>query len=195
VPNNSTLSEALFWAGIVNTSIRLDDLIELITHTALVNHGGGLRKDREIVYPNPVHWACHLYANQSGRWPVSLRVSCPYFSVTQLHNLPAVEKTPYLDAAALLNDSGSELNLLVTNRHATESLTVEIALHHFPAQSEVLVQTLASTSSPSSPSYMAQNSWERPDEVKLVESKTRIEGRRLNYTFPACSLSGLRFRR
>ncbi|HIE50131.1 MAG TPA: hypothetical protein EYP85_00070 [Armatimonadetes bacterium] len=188
LPNNSTLSEALFWAGIVNTAIRLGDLVELITHSALVNHGGGLRKEREIVYPNPVYWARRLYATQPGRWPVRVRVTTPHFSVLRLHNLPAVRNAPYLDAVALLDDAGEELNLLVTNRHPTDALAAEIVLADLPAQTEVFVQTLTGSD------YMARNTWERPGEVKLRESTIKAQAKGLTYTFPACSLTRLRFR-
>ncbi|MER3474664.1 MAG: hypothetical protein C4335_11670 [Armatimonadota bacterium] len=47
--NNQTIAEAIYLSGVVNTSIRLGDLLELITHSALMNHGGGLRKHREFV--------------------------------------------------------------------------------------------------------------------------------------------------
>ncbi|NIM51398.1 MAG: hypothetical protein GTN78_18260 [Gemmatimonadales bacterium] len=187
LPNNQTLSEALFWSGIVNTAIRLDDLVEIITHSALVNHGAGLCKQRQIVFPNPVYWARRMYATQPGRWPVRVRLTGPRFSVPALHDLPAVENAPYLDAMALLDDSGEQLNLFVTNRHPTEPLTADIALHDFPVKIEVLVETLTGSD------YMALNTREHPDAVSPNQTTVRADPTGLTHAFPAASLTRLRF--
>jgi len=186
LPTNQTMTEALFYAGMVNTGIRLDGLLELITHSALVNHGAGLRKDHEIVFANPVHWAHNLYSTQPGERPVRVRISSPQFSVERLHDLPAVENVSYLDAVALLDKSGDHLVLLVTNRHPTDALTAEIALNDFAHNSEVSVQTLAGH-------YMGRNSWEKPNEVAAKKSTARTGAKCLTYAFPAASLTCLTF--
>jgi alpha-N-arabinofuranosidase len=188
-PNNQTIAEALYLAGIINTSIRLGDLVELINHTALVNHGGGLRKEREFVWENPVHLTSRLYANQSGRWPVRLRVTSPVLSVPELHDLPAVTDAPYLDAVALLNDAGDELTLLVTNRHPSEALTAEIALHDFSPQAEVATQTIAGES------FLSENSFTEPNAVRLEPGRTTASQAGLRHTFPAHSVTALSLRR
>ena len=183
LPTNQTLTEALLYAGMLNTAIRLNGLLELITHSALLNHGAGLLKDREMVFANPLYYAEKLYSTQSGKWPVRIKVTSPQFTVQQLVDLPGVENAPYLDAVALLDDSGKELNLLVTNRHPKDALTAEIKLDGFDAQPEVTTQTLAGN-------YMARNSFERPDAVRIRKGKTQAG---LAYTFPASSLTCLTF--
>jgi len=186
LPTNQTLTEALMYAGMLNTAIRLNGLLELITHSALLNHGAGLIKDRETVFANPVYYAEKLYSTQSGKWPVHIKVTSPQFSVHQLVDMPGVENAPYLDAVALLDDSGKELNLLVTNRHPKDALTAEIVLDGFDAQPVVVTQTLAGD-------YMARNSFERPDAVRIRSGKTRGESGGLTYKFPASSLTCLTF--
>ncbi len=111
LPNNAEIAEALFLAGIIHTAIRSGGLVELITHTANMNHGGGLRKNREIVYPNPVYFTSRLYATQPGVWPVGIRVTTPTADVPARGGLPAVPQSPYLDAIALLDEAGDALVL------------------------------------------------------------------------------------
>ncbi|MFC1714260.1 alpha-L-arabinofuranosidase C-terminal domain-containing protein [Candidatus Poribacteria bacterium] len=187
LPNNSSLSESLFWAGIVNSCIRTGGLVEMVTHSALVNHGGGLRKEREIVYPNPVYYARKLYSTQSGTIPVRMQIRCPMYKSSGRYS-PETD-VPYLDAVALIDDDGGELNLIITNRHPGEALDAHIALHDFNPSEEVRVQTHTGES------YMSRNEWNSPDEVKLQESNLRISGAELNYSVPAHSIVLLVFSR
>jgi alpha-N-arabinofuranosidase len=186
-PTNQTLAEALMYAGMLNAAIRLDALLEMITHSALINHGAGLLKQRELVFANPLYLAEKIYSTQSGKWPVHIEVTSPQFSVHQLVDMPGVENAPYLDAVALLDDSSKELNLLVTNRHPKDTLATEIALDGFKAEPEIATQTLAGN-------YMARNSFERPDAVRIRAGKTRGESGGLTYKFPASSLTCLHFK-
>lgn len=187
--NNQTITEAIYLSGIINTSIRLGDLVELITHSALMNHGGGLRKHREFVWKNPVQLAHEMYINLAGRIPVGLTVASPTFSTAALHDLPAVEKAPYLDAVAAMSANGSELTLMVTNRHPDSALTTDIVLQDFTSRSTVNVHTLAGDSP------TAQNSFEQPEAVRIVKGTVRAGKQGLRYTFPPLSLTLLTFRR
>jgi alpha-N-arabinofuranosidase len=187
-PANWNQSEVVFYAGIMNSSIRTD-MVEIITHSALVNHGGGLSKWRQVVCEQPVFLARKMYATQPGRWPVRLKIISPTYDVTELPGMPAVENTPYLDAVALLDNSGKELNILVTNRHPSEAITATIHLQDFAARWMVSVQTLAGKT------YLDANSPGAPDVVQIQRSVGRTQPTGMEYTFPAHSLVRLRFRR
>jgi alpha-L-arabinofuranosidase len=188
LPNNQTLAEALFLSGIMDTCIRLDGLVELVTHSALVNHGGGLGKSRGIVFPHPVHLVTHLYGTQSGVIPVKITVRTPLFDVPAWH-VPAVKNVPYLDAVALIDGVGDELTIIATNRHPRRDFAATVAVHDFVPCREVGVRTI------SGPSYLSRNSWEKPDTVALTPSKAQIEGDTLSITFPAHSITSLCLRR
>jgi len=189
LPGCNSLAEVPFYAGMLNLGIRMDGAIELITRTAIVNHGAGLRKEREFVFAEPVHYASRLYSTQSGRWPVRLRITGPQFRHEELPSLPAVESASYLDAVALLNDDGKELNLLVTNRHPKDALTAEVALSGFKAEPSVAVQTVGGTD------YMATNSFENPRAVAIQRSEALARPEGMKHTFPPVSLTCLTFRR
>lgn len=188
LPNNVNLSEALFYAGIVNASIRTDGLVEIITHSALVNHGGGLAKWRQVVCEQPVFLARKMYATQPGRVPVHLSITTPTYDIEALPGVPAGKDVPYLDAVALLDESGKELCLLVTNRHPSDAITAEIALDAFEAGPRIITETLTSKS------YLDANSPGNPDVVKTKKSVRKTASSGLTYSFPAHSLTRLRFK-
>jgi len=197
LPNNKTLTEALFYSGVVNTSICLGGFVELITHSALVNHGGGLNKEREIVYADPVYYAQKIYATQPGRLPVKLKIETPMFNTreipsihtSELGRLPAVENVPFLDAIALLSEDKEILSIIISNRHAYKSIQAKIYLHDFKPQELVKTEIL------NGPSYMSRNTWEKPDLVKTIEDYMTIDGEELVYSFPAHSIVNFIFKR
>jgi len=184
LPNNGTLSEALFLSGMINASMRLDGMVELITHSALVNHGGGLRKLREIAFATPVHHASALYATQTGTTPLRMQVASPLFDTVEKY-LPAVKGVPYLDAAALLDAEGRTVTLIVTNRHPEQGLTATIAIEGFDAAPEAAVRTIGGAS------YMAVNTAEDSENVKIVETKAAFAHGRLTHAFPAHSITAI----
>ena len=187
LPNNQGLSEALFYSGILNTSIRTGGMVEIITHSALVNHGGGLIKTREVVYPNPVYYARELYSLQSGTLPVGIDIRSPMYTAPGMYS-PAAE-TPYLDAVALINDKAGEINLILTNRHPEKALTVRIVLHDFNPVETAGVRTLTGDS------YMSYNTWKEPGKVKIENSGLKVNGREINYNVPAHSIVLLTFKK
>ncbi|HEX6970628.1 MAG TPA: hypothetical protein VF234_00200, partial [Limnochordia bacterium] len=158
LPTNATLMEAVWTASILNEAIRADGLVELLTHSALVNHGGGLRKEREIVYAQPVWWVTHLYGTAPHPlYRMEVTVESPTFSV-EPYVLRTVPDAPYLDAVGLENESGAESVFFLINRHPHRSMAVSLELPA-GAPSEAEVTTL------SGDSFMATTSWQEPDAV------------------------------
>jgi alpha-N-arabinofuranosidase len=186
LPNNKTLTEALWTAGIYNLAIRSGGAIELVTHSALVNHGGGLEKLFGVVYPDPVWWTTHLYSTMSGSQPVAVEVAGSAFS-TEGRWFPRVEDVPYLDAVALLDPAGEELTLLVVNRHPESTLAAQISVRDFQLSGEVLVSLL------SGESFMARNSWDDSETVRLEETVLSATASFI-HEFPPHSLTVMRLR-
>jgi len=159
LPGNDTLAEAIWDASILNEAIRAGDLVEMLTHSALINHGAGLRKEREVVYAQPAWWTTHLYAGAPAPlYRLELEVDTPRFGV-EPYRLPTVPDAPYLDAVALADEAGTELVFFLINRHPDAPLAVTLAL---PAGGfeQAEIHTL------SGESYMARNTADRPDTVR-----------------------------
>lgn len=192
VPNNGTLTEALWVAGILHACVR-SGIVELLTHSAMLNHGGGLRKEHGIVYTNPVWWTTHLYGSQGGTIPTEVRVESTTFN-SEGRWLGRRENIPYLDALALLNEEGDEWNLFVVNRHPSETFDVEVVLRRFEAAPEAEVALLSGERFEGLP-FMAVNTWEYPTQVTVIYDRVALWGNSVQHRFPPCSLTRLTFRR
>lgn len=173
LPNNASQTESLFLAGIIHSALRQGDRIEMITHSALVNHGGGLRKQRERVYPNPVHWVSHLYGNLPAVRLVSTQIQGETFAV-DLKGTAQGEHFPLIDAIAALSDD-DRLILLIINRHPTASRDIAVDLADFKPAAQARLQTVAGDS------YMAQNTLKNPDAVRIETSTVEIGGQSFNF--------------
>ncbi|HOZ49096.1 MAG TPA: alpha-L-arabinofuranosidase C-terminal domain-containing protein [Candidatus Hydrogenedentes bacterium] len=173
-------AEVLYFAGVMNACIRHRDLVELITRTAVINHGGGRSKIHEIAFAEPVHYLSLLYGTMSGRWPVGVTVDAPTYDV----DIPGMAKqsgVPEIECLALLDESGRELTLVVTNRDARNDHPATIRLHGFEPKPTAGTRTIAGEPD-------RYNGWNAPPAVALVPGETAT-GPECTYTFPKCSVT------
>ncbi len=182
LPNNKNLTEAIFYSGILNASIRSGGLIGMITHSELVNS-----KRREVVYPNAGYYARRLYSSLSGNIPIKINVSSPMYRSSGRYS--PVMDVPYIDAIAMINEKGDKIDVIITNREPDKAIKVSIALHDFNPRETVDVQLLTGKS------FMSYNTWDNPDRVKLRKSFIKINTGIINYTVPAHSIVSLTFSR
>ena len=98
----TSISGALWYSGIINTCIRSNGLVEIVTRSALMNHGGGLRKERGIIYAEPVYWGHLMYSNQKGTIPLEVKTSSPLFNSTGRYVIKK-ENMPVIDAVSLMD--------------------------------------------------------------------------------------------
>ncbi|HUU70281.1 MAG TPA: alpha-L-arabinofuranosidase C-terminal domain-containing protein [Planctomycetota bacterium] len=188
VPNNQTLAEALWTADVINASILSRGKVELITHSALLNHGGGLRKKKGVVYPNPVWWTTHIYGTQDGIIPVAVNVQSAGFSVPEKWGIPAAE-AQVLGAAALLGQSHDSLTTFVVNRDPERAIEAEISIEGFISNRKAEIVTLAGDT------FMAVNTLDCPDCVQPTAAKASAPGGTMRHTFPAASLTRITLRK
>lgn len=182
LPNVDNLSEALYYSGIVNAAIRSEGLVELITHSALINHSAGLVKQRGIVYPHPMWWALHLYGTHTGIQPVSVHVDGPVFSCSGQW-LTRVENAPTTDVVALMSQDLHTLVIFVTNRDSKTPASVRLSAEGFASEAHGTVSILAGES------FMARNTWDATEHVRLRTHAVRLEDGMLEHTLPPHSLT------
>jgi len=188
IPSPATISEALYLTLIVHECIRLGDLVEMITHSATVNHGGGLRKARERVWGNPVHYAHVLGADLAGGTPVQVRLACGTFSTSrEFGHLPVVEAAPDLDAMAVVAADGKSLVLMLVHRSAQAgAIDLDVDLGGLPAAGPAEVLTLAGES------LDDENTFEQPERITPQPSEANIENGTLRLTLAPWSLTRVR---
>lgn len=187
LPNNASLTDALWTAGIIHACIR-SGIVEMITHSAMLNHGGGLRKERGVVYTNPVWWTTHLYGEQEGVTPLHVGVECGTFT-NDGSWLGKREGVPYLDVMALSAADDSELSLFVVNRHPHLGIETAVTFAGVDPQASVAVDTLDGDGP------MATNTMDAREDVIVRDATVQLAGGALAHTFPAHSLTRLRISR
>jgi alpha-L-arabinofuranosidase len=185
LPNNASLTDALWTAGIIHACIR-SGIVEMITHSAMLNHGGGLRKERGVVYTNPVWWTTHLYGAQAGVVPLHAGVECATFT-NDGSWLGKREGVPYLDVMALAAVDDAELSLFVVNRHPTEGSETAITVRGVDPGARVETDMLTGDSP------MAHNHLADREAVVPTHAAGTLPAGGLTHTFPARSLTRMRF--
>jgi alpha-N-arabinofuranosidase len=144
--NPRTLGEALYDVLFYHRAIELAPFVELVTHSATVNHGGGLHKERERVYPNPCHHAQAAFADFAGATPVAVALESPRekapLVLPDLKKVTSQAEFPALDALAALADNG-DLLLSIVHRGTAGPIRLAIETSGFAAKSPADVRTLS----------------------------------------------------
>jgi len=170
--NPGTLAEALYDTLIYHSAVRLQPFVELVTHSATVNHGGGLRKEHERVYPNPCYYANLLFADFAEGQLVKVDLRCPNQRtptvLPELRNTSSDSSFPLFDAIAALSTNGDLLISLV-HRGTGGPIRVRLAIDGYPAAENASVRTL-SGSFP-----WAVNTLEQPEAVRPISTQEEVK--------------------
>jgi alpha-N-arabinofuranosidase len=188
--NPSTLAEALYDTLVYHAAVRLQPFVALVTHSATVNHGGGLRKERERVYANPCYYANLLFANFAEATPLKAELQTPQeqapFVLPDIKNLPDNRTFGIVDAVAALNPGGDLLVSLV-HRGDAASIRITIELQGFTPADKAQVDTL------SGPKPWSANTLAEPHAMEIRRSEPAIHGTSLALDPPPCSVVQCRF--
>ena len=144
--NPGTLGEALYDVLIYHAAIRLAPFVEMVTHSAIVNHGGGLRKERERVYANPCHYAQAAFAALGGATPVGVSLDCPVerapLVLPELRNTTKEQLFKVVDAVAAVAPEG-DLLVSVVHRAGQETTRLQVKIEGSTASGTARRHTLA----------------------------------------------------
>ena len=174
--NPGTLGEALYDVLIYHAAVRLAPFVDFVTHSAIVNHGGGLRKERERVYANPCHYAQAAFADFAGATPVRLELEAavehPPLVLPDLRSVTREESVKTIDALAALASDGDLLISLV-HRGSGGPTRLAIEVRDFPTAGRAAVRTLAG------PTPWAGNTLRNPENIKPVNTTVEVRDGRL----------------
>ncbi|MEP0844684.1 MAG: hypothetical protein HRF43_18445 [Phycisphaerae bacterium] len=187
---NATLTEALYDTLMYHAAVRLAPFVDLVTHSATVNHGGGLRKERERVYANPCHYAQSAFAAFAGAVPVEVELTgAPAETAPTV--LPDLKgkggRVDYAGVAALaaLSADGAMLISLV-HRGTAGPAVVAVELMDFAAGDRAEVWTL------SADVPWAANSLRDPEAVRPATSEAAVARNVLTVTLRPFSVARVR---
>jgi alpha-N-arabinofuranosidase len=170
LPAPATISEALYLFTLLHALIRMEGTVELLTHSATVNHGGGLHKARERVWASPVHYAHAMAASMAGGTPLKVKAACDTYATTHVFGqIPPLQDVPVLDAMAALSADGERLTVTLVNRSATEPVEVRVAIEDLAVGAEAELVCL------SGGTMYDQNTLEEPERIVPQASTVQVE--------------------
>jgi alpha-N-arabinofuranosidase len=175
----ATHAEALYDVLIYHAAIRLAPFVEMVTHSATVNHGGGLRKERERVYANPCHYAQAMFAAFADTVPVKVELTCPTQTaplvLPDLKNVTSTCSYKTIDALAAMSKDG-RLLISVVHRGTSGPIDLEINIKDFISSGQAEIQTLTADVP------WATNTLEKPEAIIPVTKTAKIENRKMLIT-------------
>jgi alpha-N-arabinofuranosidase len=174
------LRDAVFCGLFFNAYNRLGDRVTMANMALLVNVLGVIRADKTRVVRTALHQAFELYAPTAEGSGVPVEVAAPTF------HFPGAGALTALDVTASLSEDRRTLYVAVVNRMPTEAVQGDCSLGSFPAREQVQVRSL------SADSFMAQNTFETPEQVR-IEAETVTLEEALTRSFPPHSVTVLRF--
>lgn len=186
LPKENNWGGALWYSAMLNQCIRSGDLVELITHSALLNHGGGLKKNRGIVFADPVWWITHLYSTQRGIIPIAIKIESPTFSSSGRYIVKR-DHIPYIDGIALIDSARETCTVMLANRHETLPMKIELSLKNFKAIKEIEVSQIHADK------LSLKNTWEHPKEIYPTDSRIYVNDGEIKYELPPLSFTRLIF--
>jgi alpha-N-arabinofuranosidase len=168
-----TLAEALYDTLVYHAAVRLQPFVELVTHSATVNHGGGLRKERERVYANPCYYANLLFAEFAQATPVKTEVrtleeQAP-FVLPDIRNSGANKTFGAVDAVAAVSQRGDLLISLV-HRGTGGPIRVSFEVDGFALGEKADLSVLSGA-----PPWSA-NTLEQPRSIDIRNSQMSMRG-------------------
>jgi alpha-N-arabinofuranosidase len=177
----ATLAEGLYDTLIYHASVRLAPFVEMVTQSATVNHGGGLRKSRERVFANPCHYAQSMFAELAEATPVAIEIAAADqkapMVLPELRNATPGCTYKAIDAVAAIDTKGQLLVSLV-HRGTEGPIRLAISIDGVKADGQARITRLGGEKP------WVVNTLENPTAVAPVDSTAAIVGGKLELDIP-----------
>jgi alpha-L-arabinofuranosidase len=189
------LSDALAVATYLNGFIRHCRTVKLANLAQLVNAIAPIFTSKQGLFLQTIYHPLRLYAEHTLEHALDVHVDGPMYELAperedetkgRVHHVSDLGPFSLLDATATCDEAAGALTLAVVNRDADRSYTATIDLGEARPTGGVLVSEVTG------PDVTAINSFEHPDTVGVRERRVETVDGRLDYEFPAHSLTVLR---
>lgn len=187
----SSMAEAVYDTLFWHVGARLSPFMDIITHSATVNHGGGLRKEQERVYPNPCEHARAMFSGLCGCVPVATDLCSARFTPPLV--LPDLRESGFRDEVAIVDalaalDGPGDLVISLVHRGVEGPVEMDITLEDFEPDAPAEA-TLLSAGMP-----WEGNTREHPAHVSPSRFPLELTAGALRVSLPAFSVMSLRLR-
>jgi alpha-L-arabinofuranosidase len=197
VEERYNLSDALAVATYLNGFIRHCRTVRLANFAQLVNAIAPIFTSRQGLFLQTIYHPLRLYAEHTLDTALDVHVDSPAYDLPtdredeskgRVHHVADLGPFSLLDATATCDSAGGTLTLAVVNRDRDQSHKTTIDLGGAEIAGGLQVSEVTG------PDVGATNSFAEPNLVGVRERQVDATGGRLDYEFPARSVSVLRMR-
>ncbi|RKD88928.1 alpha-L-arabinofuranosidase C-terminal domain-containing protein [Halopiger aswanensis] len=193
LPTNKSITEVVFDATIIHECIR-SGTVEMVTHSGVGNHGGGLRKSQGHVWADPCYYGQQLGSRLIGGTPIGVDVTCHTFSTETawgtdtsewFGELEPVTDEPAIDAMAVTDADEHDLAIVLVHRDAgADAIDVTVSGEPLAAVDgdEVTVDRL------SAETMYERNTLEEPDRITPTTDSATVDEDSVTVSLPPCSM-------
>lgn len=186
-----TLREALAEATIFNLIHRRPDDFVLTSRTLLYAYLVGLipiRRDR--TFATPVALMMELYSTRDACQSLETDIVSSTFSTKAMNpGFPEVREAKHLDVSARVHSDGKTVDVFVVNRHLEQPIDGTVRFVGGSIEPDIQAAIL------SAPTFLARNTFDEPNQVRIERVRRQADAGSLNYRFPAHSIVKLTLRR
>jgi alpha-L-arabinofuranosidase len=196
VQEQYNLGDALAVATYLNIFIRYCRIVRIANLAQLVNAIAPIFTNRQGLFLQTIYHPLRLYAEHAREIALDVHVDSESYDLSpsqeeggfgRRFQVADLGPFKFLDAAATCDPTGRQVMLAVVNRDRDRSHQATVQLTGGSVAAGVQVSEVNGAS----PEVM--NSFERPDAVGVKEQRLGLTGSSFEYTFPAHSVTVLRF--
>jgi len=199
VPTSASISEALYAATFVHEAVRSGGFVDMITHSGIGNHGGGIQKHKERVWAHPCQHYYEMGAALADGTALPVTVECATYDTDTafatggsqwMGQLEPVSDAPVLDPIAVDTADGDDVVVDIVHRDITAGdveTTVEL-------DGDVSVSS-ASTTVLSASAMDEENTFEARENVTPTESTVDVGDGAVTVTVEPLSITRVTFHR
>ena len=196
VEERYNLSDALAVATYLNGFIRHCRTVRIANFAQLVNAIAPIFTSPGGLFLQTIYHPLRLYAEHTREVALDVHVSGETYdlpaaqeagSAGRVHHVADLGPFTLLDAAATADAAGREITLTVVNRDRDRDHAATVDLGDAETSGGIAVAEV------NGPDVTATNSFAEPRLVDVREERLDLRGRRFGYTFPAHSITVLRF--
>lgn len=189
MPTRLTVSEPLYFGTILHECIRMGEFVQMITHSATVNHGGGLQKHRERTWPDPAYHGHVILSSLAGGTPLGVDVECETIETeSSFGDIESIDGVPAIDVMAVNHDDRVDITL-INRQSADEPTAIELDVSAFSPAEAASVTTLTASG------MAVENTYESPDRVSPTIQTVPVENGQITIELPAYALQRVTIQR
>ena len=141
-PRYDNMGGAVATGGFLNMFLRNSDIVPIADMTGIVEFGG-IWKKRSRVFGTPAYWVFKMYSTSDVARAVETESDGETYDVAQgTSRFPSIERVPYLDVVATLNDAGDKLTVFCVNRDLQRDLTAKFDIAGFRAKPGAMAHSI-----------------------------------------------------